>query len=1176
MEYHLQPPFFVIAPQASFDDAWEVFCCELLNLEHATHVIRRRIPPDLGADLIWESEGIIYQCKATEGALNLNDIKTSIDTAKKYQGQIGWHRYILCTNVDLTGKQEQNLREYLPCIEFLSRSYWVELCKKFPDQIADRFCIPVPISQTTLLRYSPSLNKPFLAPPLPHYHLIGHDDLFRDLKLRLIGGKGNVAISALNGLPGVGKTALALALAHDPEILEHFSDGVLWAGLGREADALTVLGMWGIALGIGPGEIEKLTTLRARQQGIRARIGLRRMLLIIDDAWQVESALALQLGGPSCAHLVTTRLSEVAISFAGEASTTIHELDETDSLALLAQFASQVIETELNESRELVQAVGGLPLALMLIGKYLQVEIHSRQPRRLRRALDRLNKVEERLRLEQQAGLESYPSLPAGTPVSLIAVIRVSDEALNETARMTLRALSVFPPKPNTFAEEAALVVSASPTEVLDILIDFGLLESNGHDRYTLHQTIADYARAHLTDMASYERLVDFFIQFVEANAQNYKVLEPETKNILTALQQAFEREMSSSLLRGVCAISHFLLIQGLYAEVNVQLERARQAASFLGDTDSSARVLLNLGRVAERRGEYAQAETYFQEGLEISSKAGKAKVICALFQGLGVVAMHKGNGILAEEYFQRGLTLARQVGDQEEICTLLQSLGGTAIHRGDHKRAEAFAQEGLDLASKIGYHYVRCGLLQILGAAAVNRGDYLIAKASWQEALTLAYQVGDLDVTSSLYQNLGMATEKLGNYAEAIMYYQEGLTCARQFGQQNMISALLHGLGMVELQRRNYIQAGTYLQDSLTRARELEYHDMIIGTLSGLGIVGARTGNYAQAKVCLQEGLDLARRSGSPINICDLLQRLGEVAIYCEDYEQAETYLREAWELARQIDHPEIISSLFTNMGDLAVGKGDSAQATTYWEEGLKLARSIGHRERISILLTKLGAASLHRGDMVHAEKCWQEGLEIADQMEDHEKMAGLLMNLGQVALLRADHEHAEAYFQRSLALARSAGHPGPVSLLLKFLGIAAASRKDYEEAEKYWQEGLGLARQIDHQLLIGEFLYHLGMLHLEQQQLDKASEFFQESMKAAQEINPELVAHILYGLARIALVQSNKNEALRRGEESLTLFKTISSGKAAEVKQWLDMLAAEDHTGAKPGEEASNEQRM
>lgn len=143
MTYYLYPPFFIIEPESSFDDAWEAFCCEFLNLENHTNTIRRRRPPDLGCDLIWEEQKVAYQCKAVEnsrsGQLNSNKVRESIETAKKNKDTVGWVRYVLCTNVNLTGKQEQKIRMMLPEIEFFTLNYWIALCKKFPSVADTRF-----------------------------------------------------------------------------------------------------------------------------------------------------------------------------------------------------------------------------------------------------------------------------------------------------------------------------------------------------------------------------------------------------------------------------------------------------------------------------------------------------------------------------------------------------------------------------------------------------------------------------------------------------------------------------------------------------------------------------------------------------------------------------------------------------------------------------------------------------------------------------------------------------------------------------------------------------------------------------------------------------------------------------------------------------------------------------
>ncbi len=316
-------------------------------------------------------------------------------------------------------------------------------------------------------------------------------------------------------------------------------------GLGYRPDVISHLSRWGALLGIEPGEMAQLGSTRAWADAIRAKIGLRRMLLVIDDAWKFEEGLTFKVGGPRCAHLVTTRIPEIASQFAHDGATVVRELSEDDSVTLLARLAPEVVAYKPDQVRSLLRSVGGLPLALTLMGNYLRTQAYpgNGPSRRLQAALDRLQHAEKRLWLAQpQAFAECPPNLRPDMPLSLHVIIGMSYQHLDEQAQYALRALSLFPAKPNTFSEEAALAVSAVPPETLDMLTSAGLLEGGGNGRYTLHQVIADYAQVQLADTTAEGRMVEFFVSYVEANKTDYEALEVESDNILAALQIAYKR----------------------------------------------------------------------------------------------------------------------------------------------------------------------------------------------------------------------------------------------------------------------------------------------------------------------------------------------------------------------------------------------------------------------------------------------------------------------------------------------------------------------------------------------------------------------------------------------------------------------------------------------------------
>ncbi len=365
--------------------------------------------------------------------------------------------------------------------------------------------------------------------------LVGRDEVLSQLKARLCSGSGSLS-TALNGLPGVGKTALAIALVHDTEVSNHFRDGILWSGLGPQPDVLALLSRWARLLGIDPTQVAGLTSIENLTTALHIAIGMRRILLVIDDAWDIEEALDFRVGGPRCSYLLMTRFPYIALRFAAEGAKIIQELSEHDGVRLLAQLAPRSVTSNPPAARALVRSVGGLPLALTIIGKHLRAQSLSGQPRRIQAAMERLRTAGERLRLsEPQAVLERSPNLPKGVPVSLQAVIGISEQQLDDQAKQTLSALGVFPAKPNSFSEEAALAVCQVPVETLDMLSDAGLLESGGPDRYTLHPTIADYAKMHLMDASAYARMAEYFASYVEAHKKDHALLEQESSNLYAA-----------------------------------------------------------------------------------------------------------------------------------------------------------------------------------------------------------------------------------------------------------------------------------------------------------------------------------------------------------------------------------------------------------------------------------------------------------------------------------------------------------------------------------------------------------------------------------------------------------------------------------------------------------------
>lgn len=386
-------------------------------------------------------------------------------------------------------------------------------------------------------------------PGIPRFfeHFLGREALVQKLIEQLCSSE-EIKCLALYGKPGVGKTAIAVAIAREPVVQQYFQGRILWAGLGTNPDIEGIQRRWNNLL---------------HRQDVEAEMDGQPLLLILDDVWDINHATNFfQLDKHhSCKYLITTVAKTLADNISENHSFEIPELTPAKGMELLQHLAPTIAQAEKNEARTLVEAVGSLPLAIWLIGRYLESRANPHQPRRIHDALELLHDYEKRLRLERFThDVKAFPSLEGRSSISLEAVIGARYAALPHHARQMLRALSIFPAKPNSFSEDAASAVAATSGKTFrDELVDAGLVEDVREDRYTLHQTIRDFAFSKLNQepgehMAAHERLAHFFADFVKI----HEIQSFDEANINHALTWARDNEQNELYLALASGMQYF------------------------------------------------------------------------------------------------------------------------------------------------------------------------------------------------------------------------------------------------------------------------------------------------------------------------------------------------------------------------------------------------------------------------------------------------------------------------------------------------------------------------------------------------------------------------------------------------------------------------------------------
>jgi transcriptional regulator with XRE-family HTH domain len=268
----------------------------------------------------------------------------------------GWSREYIAEQIGIA--DAKTIGRWERGVAFPRAYYLQKLCALF-----EMFAVDLGFFQEEAQHITPdepaSLYRlPLYDPAIPSHVgktacMCGQDKLLEQMKHGLCAGGQSIS-SALYGMQGVGKTTLAIELVHDCDVQRFFQDGILWVELGHRPNIPELLRRWGILLGLTPVETASLTTVSDLAGVLQETIGMRRMLLVIDDARHSGDALAFKLGGPCCAYILTTRVAAVALDFANDRAMLMRELTSDAGLLYLERLTQVRTPGESGPSASLV------------------------------------------------------------------------------------------------------------------------------------------------------------------------------------------------------------------------------------------------------------------------------------------------------------------------------------------------------------------------------------------------------------------------------------------------------------------------------------------------------------------------------------------------------------------------------------------------------------------------------------------------------------------------------------------------------------------------------------------------------------------------------------------------------------------------------------------------------
>jgi tetratricopeptide (TPR) repeat protein/transcriptional regulator with XRE-family HTH domain len=578
-------------------------------------------------------------------------------------------------------------------------------------------------------------------------------------------------IVAIVGMAGVGKTTLALHWAH--RVTGNFPDGQLYVNLhgfgpaGTPAEPAEVIRVFLDALGV---PAERIPASAQAQAGLyRSLMAGRRILLVLDNARDVEQVRPLLPGTPGCLVLVTSRAQLAGLAVAeGARHLTLDVLAQDEAANLLAgRLTAARLAAEPAAAAELVTLCARLPLALAIVAALAA----SSPMRTLASLTAELRDVAGRL-----------DGLDAGDAASSIrAVFSRSYLSLREPAQRMFRLLALAPGADITAAAAASLagLPPLAARHAIGDLAAAHMLTEHAPGRYARHDLLATYAAEQVqlgedtgARHAALRRVLEHYQHTAHAAAcllapsrspitldpaqpgvtpqplagyqQALAWFDAEHQVLLAAVSQAADAGLDAVAWQLPWAMTSFLDRRGHWHQQAAVQRIALAAATRQGDTTGQAAARYLLGTGCAKLGDYEQAQEHLTVCLELHRRNADPSGEARAYQALAWTAEHRGRQADALSYAEQSLAAVRTVDNPGWEAVVLNSVGWQHALLGHYERARTFCRQALALHHQLGNRQGEAHSWDSLGYAEYHLGRYHRAVTCYTHALDLFQQLGD------------------------------------------------------------------------------------------------------------------------------------------------------------------------------------------------------------------------------------------------------------------------------------------------------------------------------------------------------------------------------------------------------------------------------------------------
>ena len=345
----------------------------------------------------------------------------------------------------------------------------------------------------------------------------------------------------------------------------------------------------------------------------------------------------------------------------------------------------------------------------------------------------------------------------------------------------------------------------------------------SGEMRYSLHPSVADFARSQLEQesAALLQRVAEFYASGV--NERTSEFLQEiqrvaDVVNLMLNLDEEREKdEIGMTLLR--------VMVQAGQSD---RLTQFLQQSPVFTEQDNQAQAILAMAQINYQLGNWNEAENLARQALQIVEAKGDRAGLAMVWGQLGSIERNRGNWDEAERLYRQSLELRTELGDRSGMASSWGVLGDIERKRGNWDEAERLFRQSLELQTELGDRSGMATSWGVLGDIERNRGNWDEAERLYRQCLEIETELGDRSGMASCWGVLGDIERKRGNWDEAEQLFKQKLEMGQELGDTLGTAGAVAYLGENELSRGDLEKAEQFLSDALQTMEKLGSTDLI------------------------------------------------------------------------------------------------------------------------------------------------------------------------------------------------------------------------------------------------------------------------------------------------------------------------------------------------------------